>query len=385
MNTLEKIYGSTLRFLIPLDLQETYKNIIDEALKIVDGDSGRIFMSDAGEFTSVYSSITTTPLNDPRKRGNVYISFSKNKAFIAHEREVIRTYPDLTESGIRSIIYIPLANNNVCYGVMTIRSKKDRKFSKGNLEVLKIFGSMASMAIRKAQLYSDLEKSIKDRDLFISLASHELRTPLTTINGYIQLLLSRLRNKKPIDRAWVMELAFETQRMKNLIEEFLEINRIRSGKLQFNFIELNFSEIIKHVISTFKLNFPKRKLKVENKLNKDDLIVIADPDKLHQVFMNILENAVKYSDPNTDISLELSNNTDYMRVSISDKGQGIEEKDMPLVFKGFYKGKNSLHEGMGLGLYLSRHIIQMHQGKIKVKSRPNVGTKIIIELPRSRK
>lgn len=381
MSILEKIYESTLKFLVPLSSEETYKIVVEEAIRLVNGDSGRIFVKSGSDFVPVYNSSSDMPLMDPRKKGNVYKSYSKNKAFIIHSGEVKGTYPQLKNSDIRSIMYIPLENRNLSYGVLVIRSKRDEKFEDSDLQVLKLFGSLASLAIRKSELFNETKKSLEDRDLFISLAAHELRTPLTTLNGYIQLMLTRIREKKSIQNKWVLELALESQRLKLLIDEFLEINRIRSGKLQFNWQEYNLKKIVSRSISSFKFNAPMRKIVLKDKLGAKNKI-IGDPEKLVQVVINILENAHKYSSEKEKILVSLRYKSPYYVLDIIDQGKGIHEQDLSRVFEGFYKGEGNLHEGMGLGLYLSKNIIDAHHGEISIKSKLNKGTKVEIKLPR---
>ncbi len=382
MSILEEIYASTLRFLTPLTVEDTYKIIVHEAVKLVDGESGRIFLADGKNFINVYNSSPEMPLFNPRKKGNVFRSFSKNKAFIVHSNEVKKTYPQLGKSNVRSIMYIPLSNNGKSYGVMIIRSKKDKKFNSEELSILKLFGSLANLAMRKSQLYAEIKESLDSRDLFISLAAHELRTPLTSVNGYIQLLKTRIKNREQIPPRWVMELEMESNRLKQLVEEFLEINSIRTGRIQFDFKEASLSKIIKRSISVFGFNKPDRKIVFENKLNSPKDTVIGDQNKLTQVIVNVFENADKYSHPDKKILVTLEHKDSSYMIKIADRGRGIAEEDLPKIFKGFYKGKDSLHEGMGLGLYLAKNIIESHQGNIEIKSEINKGTKVQIKLPR---
>src|SRR5258708_8877688 len=383
MSILEEIYASTLRFLTPLTVEDTYKIIVHEAVKLVDGESGRIFLADGKNFINVYNSSPEMPLFNPRKKGNVFRSFSKNKAFIVHSNEVKKTYPQLGKSNVRSIMYIPLSNNGKSYGVMIIRSKKDKKFNSEELSILKLFGSLANLAMRKSQLYAEIKESLDSRDLFISLAAHELRTPLTSVNGYIQLLKTRIKNREQIPPRWVMELEMESNRLKQLVEEFLEINSIRTGRIQFDFKEASLSKILKRSISVFGFNKPDRKIVFENKLNSPKDTVIGDQNKLTQVIVNVFENADKYSHPDKKILVTLEHKDSSYMIKIADRGRGIAEEDLPKIFKGFYKGKDSLHEGMGLGLYLAKLIIDRHNGIINISSKLNEGTKVIVVLPRS--
>lgn len=385
MSILQKIYSSVIRFLVPLSLEETYRVVVDEAIKLAEGQYGTIFRQEKGQLRRVYSS---SPLSEQiviRKGGNRYKSFRKKEALIINARKLknlTKVHPALKEMHARSILIVPLINQGEAIGLLTVVSRKDKKFSKKDLEVLKLFGSLASLAIRKASLYNEIKESLETRDLFISLAAHELRTPLTTINGYVQLLLAKINSKKPVQKEWVTELALESQRLKILIDEFLEINRIRTGKLQFNWQESSIKDLVNRALTNFKFNFPTRKIIFINELKHSKDNIISDAEKIVQVLINILENAHKYSKKDKEITLSLRSNLEEYVIDITDQGQGIEEKDLPMVFKGFYKGENSRHEGMGLGLYLTKNIIDAHKGEIAIDSKLGKGTTIQIKLPK---
>lgn len=379
---LENIYDSTLKFLAPLNLEDTYRKIIEESIKLTRGEYGTIYWEKDSELHRVFSNMPR--LIELRKGGYRYRVFKEGKSMVLNKRKLNTLkvlHPELEEIGARSVLVVPLVNEGKSVGLLTIDSRKDERFTEKDLEILKLFGSLASISIKKALLYEEIKQSLENRDLFISLASHELRTPLTTIDGYIQLLLSKIGERKPIDNKWILELAFESQRMKNLIDEFLEINRIRVGKMQFNFGEVSLTEVVDHAVATLKFNYPQRKLELKNSLPKKDL-VIGDSDKLHQVFMNILENAVRYSGKDRKIRLNLRKSSEYFEVKVSDEGGGISEKDLPNIFKGFYKGQNSKHEGMGLGLFLAKNILDAHRGQIDIHSKPGIGTNVTVKLPK---
>ncbi|HKC14356.1 MAG TPA: GAF domain-containing sensor histidine kinase [Patescibacteria group bacterium] len=380
MNILEKIYESTLKFLASSTPEEVYERIVNEAIQVVNVDEGAIYLKDGDNFKAVYATQPYVYNITPRKSGNTNKAFLTRKTIIAN---VNKSHPELNKDKIKSSIFIPLSYESKSIGVLTLDSKKKEYFDKKKKNTLILFGSLASLAIKKAQLYNEVKQAADVRDLFISLAAHELRTPLTSVNGYIQLLKTRIKNRKKIPSKWVMELEMESNRLKQLVEEFLEINSIRTGKIQFDFKEASLSKIIKRSISVFGFNKPERKIVFKNKLNSPKDTVIGDQNKLTQVIVNVFENADKYSYPDKKILITLESKDSSYMINIADRGRGIAKEDLPKIFKGFYKGKDSLHEGMGLGLYLSKLIIDRHNGIINISSKLNEGTKVVVVLPRS--
>lgn len=381
-SVLEKIHNSSMKYLEPLSPHRVYPLIVKEAIKLVNADHGSLLLEEKKVFKRVF---TTLPFNiGIRKKGNSYKAFKSKKAFYIHHLKSIKhkkAYPLISKEGIKSIIYIPLLDKKESIGVLVLHSKKERYFSRKELKMLILYGSLASLAIRKSQLHEQTKKAVEVRDLFISLAAHELKTPLTTLNGYIQILNSKTKDQSR-ESKWIRNIYRESQRLTGLIQDLLEINRIKSGKFQFFLKECNLEDVVKQAIDNLRFNYPTRKtifranvLDLENK-------IVGDYDKLVQVFTNILENSAKFSKEDTLINVNLKQKDNYLLVEVEDKGKGIPKRDINKIFDGFYKGKNSNEEsGMGLGLFLGKSIIEELHGKIKVDSKLNEGTTVRIFLP----
>lgn len=380
---IEKIYKASLKFLEPLDGSSTLVTIVDEAVKLVDGDYGSILLMHEKELIRVYASSPIAYQTKIRKNGNTYTCFNTGKPVLDTIKEMQKAHPELKRAGIRSTIFIPLTNKGKSIGVLTVNSKNNREFSMYQLHILQLFGAMASLAIRKTQLYEEIKKALDMRDMFISMASHELRTPLTTISGYVQLLQSKMRNEEGVTKMWMDELGRELERLTLLVKELLEINRIKAGNLQYNFKESNITDIVNRAVRTVEFGHPGRKIILTNKLEDKDS-VIGDYDKLLQVINNILENAAKYSGDTDEIRMTLSKKNNQFRITVKDKGIGIPEKELPDIFKGYVQGKNHNREGLGLGLFLTKSIIEKHLGHINIRSVENKGTTVEVLLPKAK-
>ena len=363
-STIENIYKSVLKFLGPLSLEETYKRIVDEAVRLSKGEYGCLILKQGSEFIKIYSSSSDNYTYAHQKEAYTYQAFTARRSII-----------------FKSTLYIPLSYRNKSIGVVFINSKKESNFRQKDLEVLNLFGSMASLAIRKSQLTHETEKALQTRDMFISMASHELRTPLTTISGYVQLLKSKIHGQGGATKTWMEELSKEVERLTLLVKELLEINRIKSGNLQYHYKESNIYEICDRAVKTIEFGHPNKKIVLENKLGKDDM-VIGDYDKLIQAISNILENAAKYSPNGQEIKMTLTKRNNQLRIVVKDKGIGIPSTELLEIFKGYVQGKNHTREGLGLGLFLTKSIIEKHLGHINIKSKENRGTTVEVFLPK---
>lgn len=381
---LEKINQAAVQLLEPVTPRDVYMTVVKEAIKLVGASFGSIFLLRDGQLERVYSS---TPILDKvkiRKKGFVQKTFQTQKTFTVDMTKVENIHPLLKQLNIRSVMLIPLSYRNKPMGVLTIQSIKEQHCSEKELSVLKIFGSMASLKIRNSHLYAEMEKALETRDLFISMAAHELRTPLTTIFGYVQLLQNKIQGDNQTVKKWLDELGWETQRLTKLINDILEINRVRKGQVHYIFRECNLREIIRRATDAFNLMHPNRRLIYQEQLKEGDDLVVGDSDKLLQLMINLLDNAYKFSFPDTDIIVSLKTALPYLKIGVADQGQGISKKELTKVFEAFYKGDYNKNQGMGLGLFLAKDIVEHHRGMIHLHSKKNLGTTVEINLPKTR-
>lgn len=380
INILEKVDKSAIKFLDKLSLKDTYKTIVEEIKKIADADYCHILLEDKGELKSAYASPIILATIKRRANGFTEKTWKKNKIFQIEGKDILNIHPELKKMGIKSTIFLPLTNRGKCVGVITIHSTRVEKITARMRQALKLFSSMAALAIRKSQLYDDINNALEMRDLFISMAAHEFRTPLTTINGYVQLLSKRIENIP--ESSWIREMSWECYRLNLMVNELLEINRIKSGKLTYNWQECHLRTIIRRAITNFNFGHKDRKVQYEegNTLQLDN--VIGDFDKLLQVFTNILDNAAKFSDPDSTIRMSFTYRYPWFTIAISNTGEKIDKKDLSKVFEQFYKGSEH-KQGLGLGLFLSKNIVERHKGTIAIKSSGKTTT-TIVKLPRAK-
>lgn len=378
--SLEKIWNASLRLLAPLESEETYKIIIQEATKLTRTKQGSIFLKQHGHLYRTYSSVTLKTQLEPRKNGYTYRAMRSKRPIVITNKILMKTYPLVVSSGIRSFIIIPLTVNKETIGVITLQAEHDSIFDEKSLETLKLFGSMASIAIRKAQLHSELVQAIKTKDLFISLAAHEFRTPLTSIYGFGQLIQMNMQKDKPLKKRWVDSLVSESERLNKLINEFLRTDNLAMNTLSYKWKRCSVDAVINRAIEDITFSYPKKRIVYKNEIPHKKDSIIGDFDKLLQVMLNVLSNAAKFSDEESPISVHLTVHDAQVHIRVTDQGKGVKKKDLPKVFEGFFKADRK-KDGMGLGLYLTKTIIDAHNGRISLTSKTNHGTTVHIELP----
>lgn len=387
-NILEKIHKAALKFLVPLSVEEIYAVIGEEAVKLVGGEHSTIYVARDGGLERVYASHPDLFRIGANKTDLRYRVFKKRKPEVLNlkfMKDLKKKHPFMGEVYDRSAVLIPLSYRNKSVGLLSVMALKNTIFTKKEMDILALFGSLASIAIRKTQLYDEVKQALETRDMFISMAAHELRTPLTTITGYAQRLKRHLKDQESTEAKWAGELYRESLRLKELIHELLTIDRIKSGQLDYIFHEHSLREILQRLINAFVISHPDRKIVFHDQIEKGSDIIIGDINKLLQVFTNIIGNAIKYSPTDTEVTVTLKNKNGYLVTLIKDEGGGIAKEDLPRIFENYYKGSNSKEESLGIGLYLAKNIIDRHNGEIKIRSKPNKGALMQVILPKGRR
>jgi PAS domain S-box-containing protein len=224
------------------------------------------------------------------------------------------------------------------------------------------------------------------RSDFISIASHELRTPLTVIAGYLSLLIGgkvgKLNDKQ---LNFVKQIYEDTLSLASLVEDLLDVSRLDSGKFRLHKSAMSIDEVLRKTIESLNEKALERDITMSFVPDKQIPLFHGDRAKLKQVFTNIIDNAIKYTNPGGKVQIELKVDENSFIVIVRDNGYGIEEKDISHIFERFYRAENKLLDrvtGAGLGLYITKSIIDMHGGIIKVTSQFEKGTTFTITLPR---
>ena len=228
-----------------------------------------------------------------------------------------------------------------------------------------------------AQQLSEIEKMKND---FISTVSHEIRTPMTAIKGWGETLKNVGDNPVLLDKGLDI-IVSETERLSGMVEELLDFSRMQNGKIRIVNEEIDLLYIIEHVYNIYKQKAINEKRNLSLELNGNtDIRLIGDKDRIRQVVINILDNAIKYTPENGNISISVARIQKYVKIIISDSGKGIPQKDLPHIKEKFYKADNNVR-GTGIGLAVADEIIKMHAGEINISSEVGKGTTVEIILP----
>lgn len=227
---------------------------------------------------------------------------------------------------------------------------------------------------------SERKKVEKQKDAFIGIASHELKTPVTTLSAYTQILEERLLKDKK-NAYFIQNIKIQTDRLKGLIDDLLNVSKIDSGKLEIRFKPFDLNILVNKIIVDFQFTTNSHEIIKEGHITGK---VLGDEHRIEQVIVNLLTNAIKYSPNAKKVVVHLSSDGKSATVAVEDFGFGIEKKDQDYVFERFYRTQDKEEgkvTGFGLGLYIASQIIKHHKGRIWLTSEKGKGSIFSFSLP----
>ena len=243
---------------------------------------------------------------------------------------------------------------------------------------------LGQLALSFNNMANSLTNSEGMRRSFIANVSHELKTPMTTIAGFIDGILDGTIPQGE-QKKYLEVVSSEVKRLSRLVKSMLDLSRIDSGEMKIHPAEFDISNTIVNTLLTFEQRIDAKQLEIKGLEELGPQMVYGDQDLLHQVVYNLIENAVKFTNAGGAISFLVTDGIDRTTVVIENTGPGIAQEDLPMVFDRFYKGDKSRSRdknGMGLGLYLVRTILQLHGGDIGVSSVQGQYTRFEFYLPK---
>jgi PAS domain S-box-containing protein len=235
----------------------------------------------------------------------------------------------------------------------------------------------AAIALDNAKLYAEVQQLNAQKDEFISFASHELKTPLTTAMGYVDLILE----EPAASASYIKKIGKQMNRLSGIISELLDISRIEAGRMHVNFERYSLAKLVRNSVEALGENLQGKRVNFQ--LPSDEITVNVDRFKIEQVLVNLLTNAVKYSSAEKDINVVAMQEGTGVLISVQDFGHGIPREHRDKIFNRFYRVTKTAGntEGLGLGLYICKGIMEAHAGKIWFESKKGKGTTFYISFP----
>jgi two-component system phosphate regulon sensor histidine kinase PhoR len=237
--------------------------------------------------------------------------------------------------------------------------------------------------------FTEMRKSQNMRSDFIANASHELKTPLVSLKGFLETITDSAKDDPKSQKKFLEIMKSEANKMEVLIEDLMLLSRIELQEHIRLKDKVDIKEVIENIILLNSKKISERKLNVNLDIKEEERFVIGDREKLSAVFLNLLDNAIKYSGNSKSIKIGSSENTsglkNYTSISVIDEGFGIAPEDIHRITERFFRTENAKKlkiEGTGLGLAITKHIINQHRGELKITSKLGKGSEFIVSLPK---
>ncbi|GAA0134046.1 ATP-binding protein [Paenibacillus sp. YSY-4.3] len=268
----------------------------------------------------------------------------------------------------KSITGLKRAAEKIADGDFSARAEKPYDDELGALA--DTLNTMAGKIQQQDQLKND----------FISSVSHELRTPLTSIKGWVVTLKANLWNGKVTLGEGLDIIESETDRLTELVDELLDFSKFGDGRMELNRSSLQLKEFLTNIGQQLRPRAARQGIELEVTIAEPLPVISADENRMKQVMINLLDNALKFTDSGGSIVISACPAEGQVMIAVEDTGAGIPEQDLRNLPQKFYKGNHKM-SGSGLGLSISEQIIQLHQGQLKIDSEPGKGTKVSVYLP----
>ncbi|GAA2160747.1 response regulator receiver domain-containing protein [Humibacillus xanthopallidus] len=300
----------------------------------------------------------------------------------------------LHASGWRSLVAIPLVRPDRVVGALVVRRLTRGAFSEETCDLLSAFASQSAVALTNARLYQQLERQSRElaeasrhKSEFLASMSHELRTPLNAVIGFSEVLLERMfgeLNDRQED--YLRDIHSAGRHLLALLGDILDLSKIEAGRMELDLTTFPMDDILSQAISLVRERALSHGLRLTLDSSRTLGIVTADELRLKQVLLNLLSNAVKFTPDGGRIDVHAWRHGDVVEVTVTDTGVGVDPADQERIFDSFQQGERSAStiEGTGLGLTLSRRIIELHGGRLWLSSSPGEGSTFGISIPQPR-
>ena len=421
-----------------LDLHHVLETAIDQVIAFVGAERGFILLVDIE--TSKFVGEAVRNIDREALEATLSNRDHANRAEITNRAEISRTIVEnvLTNrlpvvsvnamddprfasavsvqfSNLRSVLCVPLVAQGRLLGIIYLDNRiRTALFTEHHLSMLLAFANQAAVAIENARLYDNLRRSLEERlhlqdalhrqetqrlaveeasrlkSDFIGFVAHELRNPLTTIRGYVQTLMQDTDDTlgDEVRDEFYEAIEADSDRLLDLINELLDVSRLEAGRpLSVAYSEFELRPLVEKLVRRHRYyKFFTQHHRLETNLDPDlPPSIEADEDKLNQIFSNLLSNAIKYS-PNGGLILLSAerDGEDHVKFQIKDEGLGMTEEQAARLFRQYERvERDDIRNipGTGLGLYLVKHLVELHAGSIFCESAPGQGSTFTVRLP----
>ncbi|MBP6472498.1 MAG: GAF domain-containing protein [Chloroflexi bacterium] len=280
---------------------------------------------------------------------------------------------------------VPIKRDGLITGLITLESRAPQAINNEDIAFVERLADRAAVAIKNARLYEDIHAANKAKSDFISVVTHELRLPMTSIKGYTDLIMSGMTGElNEQQKQFLGVIKRNLDRMSVLIRDLSDINRIESGRMQFEVGAFDVRDVVMDVVESFQEQAATKSQTLRVEVGEGDTAVSADSRRVSQVLTNLVSNANKYTPPNGDILIQVQPQAAFVQVAVRDTGIGISEENQAQLFNQFFRAEDAAvreQVGWGLGLSIVKKMVEAQGGEIWFQSTFGEGSTFAFTLP----
>lgn len=394
ISSLEAVHSIGKSISANLDVEIILQEVTDATTRLTGASFGAFFYNNVDEEGNSFSLYTLSgapreafeKFGVPRHTGVFHPTFVDGKVLrvgdITKDSRYGRNSP---HSGmptghlpVKSYLAVPVVSKSgEVIGGLLLGHPEENIFQKDHEEIVVEIATQAAISLDNSRLFDKVRALSKKKDEFIALASHELKTPLTSVKGYLQIL--QRKEKDDTSKKFLDKALNEVNKLNNLVEELLHLSRIEAGMMEYEMEVFDLNLLVIEMVKTFQHSSPTHKLLYSHK--GENFLVLGDKQRIEQVLLNLLTNAVKYSPEANEVEIFVDSDNDEITVTVKDHGLGLLPNQQVKLFDKFYRAENSKGiNGLGLGLYISKQIIERHNGEIGVRSTEKKGSEFFFKL-----
>jgi len=312
------------------------------------------------------------------------VAAEKRPIFIADIDHAQMLNPILRQKGVRSLLGVPILFEGSVIGVLHVGTLQPRQFDRQDAQLLQIVADRIGLGIEYARLYREAQETSRLKDEFLATVSHELRTPLTPILAWVSQL--RRRRLDPARTARALEAIERSARAQaRLVDDLLEVSRIIGGKLRLDLRPMRLASAIEAAIEAMRPAAAAKNIRVVTSLDPRIELIWGDPERLQQVVWNLVSNAIKFTPEGGRVDVRLECVDSHLELTVRDTGRGIAPEFLPYLFERFRQADPSSTRalgGLGLGLAIVRHLVELHGGTVEAESAgEGMGTTLRVRMP----
>jgi signal transduction histidine kinase/CheY-like chemotaxis protein len=378
------------------ELEPVFETVLDHAVRLCAADAGQVWILDEDVYRLAFAIGGTQAYRDyvagvPIARGPGTLV-----GRVGMERRAVQILDVLADpdyemhrarelGGFRTMLGVPMLAGDKVIGVILFWREQVAEFDERTLDLITTFAAQGAIAIQNVQLFRELEVAGRHKSEFLASMSHELRTPLNAVIGFSDVLLERMFGElNERQEEYVRDIRDSGRHLLDLINEILDLSKVEAGRMELEPAAVSLPGLLEYALAMVRERAARHGIAITLHVAPEVGVIWADELKLKQVVLNLLSNAVKFTPDGGSVDVRAEIAGAEAQVIVHDTGIGIDAADHERIFEAFQRGgREARSEGTGLGLTLSKRIVELHGGRIWMTSRPGAGSTFGFAVPMS--